>query len=192
MRILTEPKVYLIARPQIVEEGMSEFLSDQKLDWPTPTEGVKDAERLVEVAGRCCFDDATEILTSEGWKLFRDLSCTEDVLTLNKVTNYCEWQRPKAYQQYDYDGPLKFAEGRDISLAVTPEHRQWGSYTAEGEKSFVTTDEIADHEFRIQKSCAGWTGSVPESIEFPEVSYRRLISRGSVSEREDIRVIPPR
>jgi len=55
MRILKAPKVYLIARPQIVEEGLEEFLKDQDLRWPTPTEGVKDAERLVEAAGRCCY-----------------------------------------------------------------------------------------------------------------------------------------
>lgn len=55
MRILKTPKVYLIARPQIVEEGMSAFLADQQLQWPTPTEGVRDAERLVEAAGRCCY-----------------------------------------------------------------------------------------------------------------------------------------
>lgn len=55
MRILSQPKVYLIARPQIVEDGLRSFLEEQKLEWPTPTEGVKDAERLVEVAGRCCY-----------------------------------------------------------------------------------------------------------------------------------------
>jgi len=55
MRILTKPKVYLIARPQIVESGIEAFLKDQKLDWPTPTEGVKDAERLVEICGRNCY-----------------------------------------------------------------------------------------------------------------------------------------
>jgi thymidylate synthase (FAD) len=55
MRLLKSPKVYLIARPQIVEEGLSLFLNEQGLDWPTPTEGVSDAERLVEVAGRCCY-----------------------------------------------------------------------------------------------------------------------------------------
>lgn len=55
MRILKAPKVYLVARPQIVEDGLNEFLKDQKLDWPTPTEGVKGAERLVELSGRCCY-----------------------------------------------------------------------------------------------------------------------------------------
>jgi flavin-dependent thymidylate synthase len=55
MRILKSPKVYLITRPQIVEEGLAAFLSEQGLQWPTPTEGVAPAERLVEVAGRCCY-----------------------------------------------------------------------------------------------------------------------------------------
>ncbi len=55
MRILKAPKVYLIARPQIVEEGLNQFLKDEKLTWPTPIEGVKDAERLVEVSGRICY-----------------------------------------------------------------------------------------------------------------------------------------
>lgn len=55
MRILAAPRVYLIARPQIVQEGLDAFLREQNLQWPTPTEGVKDAERLVEVAGRCCY-----------------------------------------------------------------------------------------------------------------------------------------
>lgn len=55
MRILKSPKVYLIARPQIVEEGLNSFLEEQGLQWPTPTDGVTDAERLVEAAGRCCY-----------------------------------------------------------------------------------------------------------------------------------------
>src|SRR5262252_4645681 len=55
MRILKAPKVYLIARPQIVKEGLAQFLEDQKLDWPTPTDGVTAAEQLVEAAGRCCY-----------------------------------------------------------------------------------------------------------------------------------------
>ena len=55
MRVVAAPKVYLIARPQIVEEGLQQFLIEQGLQWPTPVDGVKDCERLVEVAGRCCY-----------------------------------------------------------------------------------------------------------------------------------------
>ena len=55
MRILKTPRVYLILRPQIVEDGVNAFLKENGLQWPTPTEGVKDAERAVELAGRCCY-----------------------------------------------------------------------------------------------------------------------------------------
>lgn len=55
MRILTKPKVYLIGRPQLNEEGLQAFLDDNDLEWPTPLEGVKDCERIVETAGRTCY-----------------------------------------------------------------------------------------------------------------------------------------
>src|SRR5215475_7497849 len=55
MRILKQPKVYLICRPQIVEEGLQDFLNDCRLKWPTPTLDVEDAEKLVEIAGRICY-----------------------------------------------------------------------------------------------------------------------------------------
>ena len=55
MRILKQPKVYTLVKPQIDEEGLRAFLSDNDLTWPTPTEGVSDADRVVEVAGRCCY-----------------------------------------------------------------------------------------------------------------------------------------
>jgi len=54
MRILKEPKVYLILRPQLVREGFDAFLSDLDLKWPTPINGT-GAETGVEVAGRCCY-----------------------------------------------------------------------------------------------------------------------------------------
>lgn len=55
MRVLNSPKVYLIARPQVVKEGLDEFLQDHDFRWPTPTDGVKDAELLVEICGRQCY-----------------------------------------------------------------------------------------------------------------------------------------
>lgn len=55
MRILLEPQVYLVGRPHIVEEGLQAFLNDCGLEWPTSREGVKDAEIMVEAAGRICY-----------------------------------------------------------------------------------------------------------------------------------------
>lgn len=54
MRVLYDPKVYLIERPSVVQEGLDAFLDEQGLDWPTPMDGT-DPETIVELAGRCCY-----------------------------------------------------------------------------------------------------------------------------------------
>jgi thymidylate synthase (FAD) len=69
MRILYDPKVYLVQKPALVHEGFEEFLKDNDLKWPTPRswfdEGpdgligeekrVSDAETGIELAGRVCY-----------------------------------------------------------------------------------------------------------------------------------------
>jgi thymidylate synthase (FAD) len=64
MRILTEPKVYLVSRPEFVTAatdtdgrscGFDQFLADAGLRWPTPIDGVPDGSRIVEAAGRLCY-----------------------------------------------------------------------------------------------------------------------------------------
>jgi thymidylate synthase (FAD) len=39
----------------VVQEGLEEFLKDCGLRWPTPRDGVRDSERIVEAAGRVCY-----------------------------------------------------------------------------------------------------------------------------------------
>ena len=72
-----------------------------------------------------CYDDQTEILTSDGWKLFAKLDRTESVATVNPQTRAVEWQRPSAYIAQDYRGPMITAESRrgGANFSVTPNHR---------------------------------------------------------------------
>lgn len=68
MRIILEPQVFLVARPQLVESGFQAFLESLGLAWPTAREGVSDAETIVELGGRCCymsFGDAAGSKTNE-------------------------------------------------------------------------------------------------------------------------------
>ncbi len=52
-----------------------------------------------------CYDDKTEILTNEGWKLFSDVE-DERVMTLNQETGESEWQIPTARQEFEHDGEM--------------------------------------------------------------------------------------
>ncbi len=55
MRIISEPKVYLVAKTMLSETGLNEYLTDiGSPDWNADPD-VADAENLIEAAGRMCY-----------------------------------------------------------------------------------------------------------------------------------------
>ncbi|WP_289103822.1 minor capsid protein, partial [uncultured Fusobacterium sp.] len=70
-----------------------------------------------------CYDKETEILTNQGWKLFRDLTKKDLVYTLNKDTLIPEWQKPINYIFYNYKGKLLHYKNSRFDLMITPEHK---------------------------------------------------------------------
>jgi thymidylate synthase (FAD) len=55
MRIIDQPKAYLVAKTQLVAEGLAAYLKDiGSPDWQ-PDPGVSDGENLIEAAGRMCY-----------------------------------------------------------------------------------------------------------------------------------------
>lgn len=56
MKAVTEPEVFLIAKPQIDVEAMKEYLQKVGgIEWAGRTWNAPDAERLIEFAGRLCY-----------------------------------------------------------------------------------------------------------------------------------------
>ena len=54
LKILTDPKVYLVGQQVTDESAIAEFLQDHEVEqWTTDTE--MGGEKLVEVAGRLCY-----------------------------------------------------------------------------------------------------------------------------------------
>jgi thymidylate synthase (FAD) len=170
VQIIREPRVTLIARQQ--------FLPPEHIRWRSDSDVAGEA--LAEFAGRLCFDDQTQVLTRAGWKSFPDLEPGDVVLTKHPRTGVAEFQSPIAFHRYPYSGPLFTAEGRDISFAVTPEHRQWGRFRLSsgrlGEYGFVRTDQIGDRIFAIDCAADGWDGEYPDAVELPEVEVSQRLA----------------
>lgn len=174
MRIVTEPEIYVVGRQTLDNAEVQRFLNDHETYWETDSQN--NSELIVEMAGRTCFDAETEVLTAQGWKRFANLDRTEEVLTLNPQTQFVEFQKPLAYQAFTYKGMLKSIEGRDISFAVTPDHRQFGRFAHQTENRFVSTGDVAHHEFRIMAAGSGWIGHYPEAIMMEGVEVEQRIS----------------
>ena len=85
--------------------------------------GLFGSRKQEEVDNRCYSDD-TEVLTKDGWKLFKDVDITKDLFaTRNKKTKEFEWQKA-FYKHHDYyEGDFYHINTRTLDLMVSPNHR---------------------------------------------------------------------
>jgi len=107
--------------------------SNQLIGYATVEEASNRKMKIEDVAGSAkilsvdvarfgCFDELTEILTSDGWKYFNELSGNEKVLSLNLQTNEAEWGDIQEIHKYDFDGELNYYETERVSFCVTDNH----------------------------------------------------------------------
>ncbi|MFH1585758.1 MAG: LamG-like jellyroll fold domain-containing protein [archaeon] len=95
---------------------------------------VSESEEVIDVEEEItdegighCYDNETEILTDEGWKLFSDLNKEEEVATLNQDTGELEWQMPLEWQEFDNYGEMYRIETEEGDLLVSEKHRVYSS-----------------------------------------------------------------
>jgi len=74
---------------------------------------------------KSCYSGDTEILTENGWKLFKDLQKNEKVATLNPKTEEIEYRIPTRYIEDDYDGKMYYLHTSQINQLVTPNHKMF-------------------------------------------------------------------
>jgi len=144
-----------------------------------------------------CFDDKTEILTEDGWKLFKDLK-KEKVATLNLKKDEFEWQTPTEYTTEDYNGDLLHFSARSFDLLVTPNHRMLVRRYAENLKNgwkknllfpqkshrrisfdwvIKQAEELKDakrQEWQMKRNVSNWTGTITEKIFIPERKVKKF------------------
>lgn len=172
MKLIYDPSVYMVGFQQVEETDLSRFLNDHGITWETDT--TNDTEKLCETAGRVCFDDKTEFLTTDGWISAAELTKDHQVATLNPATREVEFQEPVKVHSYEYDGDLICVDGRDLSFAVTPEHRQFagiGTKYGYSEFQFHRTSALEGRRFQILTSAELWTGARPKEITIESVQF---------------------
>lgn len=74
-----------------------------------------------------CYSDDTEVLTKSGWKLFKDVTYEDEVMT-RAHDGSIEYQHPNDMQCFDYDGDMvQFGGGSRAryDMLVTPNHKMY-------------------------------------------------------------------
>ncbi len=148
---------------------------------------------LHNVSRVCCYDDDTEVLTTDGWKPWPKVDGTEVFGTLNPATGELEYQAATEVFHADYAGPMYRVRSEQVDMLVTPNHRMWvqrhdTQAAKRGEQSFAVepAEEILHKRVKYQK-CALWTGDSPQHVVIPET--RRVYQRRDRS-RPAVRTYP--
>lgn len=182
-KILTEePTVAVVAAMHIVPEGVQEMAEwvrarnpecmpddyDPKsnLSWKTlwphnlnrdsvegPEGWLTGNELLVELAGRKCYDAATEVLTAEGWVTFGELKPGIPVMTYSRERGCLEYQRPTDYIQKRHVGKMYTVESRALSLRVTADHEMW-SQRGLGPWQLQEAQALQGKKYRVRRTAS--------------------------------------
>jgi len=114
-----------------------------------------------------CYSDDTEVLTKTGWKLFKNLTDTDILATLNPNNHYLEWQQVQQKFEYDYNGYLNHYHFRGVDLLVTDNHNMYiGKLNSDLDKidswQLIQSQNCPKH-IHIKKN-AKWKGEEVENI----------------------------
>ena len=104
-----------------------------------------------------CYDEKTEILTDQGWKLFKDLDKTEKVATLNPKTEQLEYYKPTRYIQYHYKGIMYHFNNKSVDLLVTPNHNIYYKDERGNKNTKIAQNMYHNQRFNLLKTCK-WYG----------------------------------
>ena len=133
-----------------------------------------------------CYDETTEVLTENGWKLFKDLSLDDRVFTLNEK-NEIELHHPVRIFKYDYDGEMIHFKSKSLDLLVTPNHRMVVD-TTNGKRMFVEAKDFVPNTHRIPKGGI-WKGKEKQYFVLPQVPIMQGTGPLSRFSESDLRII---
>ncbi len=126
-----------------------------------------------------CFDERTEILTQDGWKIYRDIKVGDFTLSINPATRELMWKRIVNKFVKDYNGKMiKIgSKGKAHSAAdvlVTPEHKLLISNL--GNLKFATAGSIPLHNTKLIRT--GLFHCIKEAyIEIPAYAEKHFLGK---------------
>ena len=121
---------------------------------------LTDEERMVHetfsvlftVDRGCCYDKDTKVLTTEGWKFFKDVTENDKYISLDEDNNLCEVKAKQIVVKH-FEGKLHHWHSSQIDLMVTPNHNMWlGNADNPKKWDFIKSEDANNKRYRFNKS----------------------------------------
>lgn len=123
----------------------------------------------------CCYDDKTEVLTNNGWKLFKDIKDDDVFYSLNLETQESELSKKINSFVYDFDGEMVSIKSQSIDQLITPNHKMLVSYSYDNKKWILDeAEEYKNHKvILMKKNCKPIKGKRLDCFILPEFIRER-------------------
>ena len=134
-----------------------------------------------------CYDKDTEVLTENGWKLFKNVSKLENIATLNKNTDTLEYQLPTRLQCYTYSGKMYKIKSKSVDLLVTKNHDLFvkmqiniNNYIkkdrtkSESIWEFKTPSDVFHKKYNVKKNVKNWIGNQEKNFILPKINRSKM------------------
>lgn len=120
-----------------------------------------------------CFEEGVEVLTSTGWKFFKDLSFEDEIGTVNLKKDLIEFQKPIGLMNYLYDGEMVEFKLGNKKVKVTPNHRMViHTSSVDSDAVIVLADSLK--KSNCLKVISNWEGKELTEFKIPGVETHRL------------------
>lgn len=120
--------------------------------------------------GGLCYSDDTEVLTNNGWKLFKYVDENIDLAaTRNPINGAMEYTKINFKVEYDYDGELLEWASTEVNFCVTPEHIVPFTYRDTPSKvHFKSAQWLAENQngHHYVDLCSIWNPEYDESLKY--------------------------
>ena len=111
------------------------------------------SERIPTIGDKfSCYSDDTEVLTDDGWKLFKDVTEFDKVATLHNNSNLV-YELPEERMEYDYNGKMYSLETNQINLLVTPNHRMYIADRDGNNYGIQLAENMYGKRVKFRKNC---------------------------------------
>lgn len=124
-----------------------------------------------------CYSDDTEVMTNNGWKLFKDVEKTDRIMSINPDTKEIDFIPFIQKIQYEYNGEMVHFPGRNFDLLVTPNHNMLYSERCDSGclSKIKAQDLIKKTYFNIPRAIHEWRKTDAKTIKFGDLTISKKL-----------------
>lgn len=159
-------------------------------DVPLPNERIKDPFAKYAIwdgknDGACpvgivhpyCYSDDTEVMTNNGWKLFKDVEKNDKIMSINPETKEIDFVPYVQKIQYEYNGDMIHFPGRNYDMLVTPDHNMlYLAGNGHGErqlKGIKASELIKNVAFALPRAIGEWKHTDTKTVKFGDLTISK-------------------